>query len=252
MKIRLVILAIIIIVWLVVAVALTQLGSQREDNAIAASTRTPMPTFTATATPTHTLTPTPTPRPSNTPTPTPIPTDTPQPTNTPTPTQTPTDTATPLPTSTPTAAPTSTRKPAPPPTKKPPPAPTNTPAPPFTGAVVNSTQNCGTKGVWGYVKHESGAPNPGVMVGVWSDAWAGRVSAPSEESGKYTVLMNDVPAGEFMVAVVDADTCGTYGGFLTAASCDHLSKPISVALNEIWECEDEGTIQWVEVLYTGP
>jgi hypothetical protein len=222
MKIRLVILAIIIIVWLVVAVALTQLGSQREDNAIAASTRTPMPTFTATATPTHTLTPTPTPRPSNTPTPTPTSTNT------------------------------STRKPAPPPTKKPPPAPTNTPAPPFTGAVVNSTQNCGTKGVWGYVKHESGAPNPGVMVGVWSDAWAGRVSAPSEESGKYTVLMNDVPAGEFMVAVVDAETCGTYGGFLTAASCDHLSKPISVALNEIWECEDEGTIQWAEVLFTGP
>lgn len=250
MKTRLILLTVIVIVWIILAIALPQFGAKQNASEISAATRTPKPTFTATATPTSTFTPSATPTPTDTPTATATPTDTPLPTATPT--QTPTNTATPQPTSTPTRAPTATRKPAPPPTKAPPPAPTNTPAPPFSGAVVNSTQNCGTKGVWGYVKHRSGAPFPGVFVGVWSDAWAGRVSPPSEESGKYTVLMNDVPAGEFKVAVVDPDTCGTYGGFLTAASCDYLSKPINVTLNEIWECENEGTIQWVEVLYTGP
>ena len=151
-----------------------------------------------------------------------------------------------------TKAPTATRKPALPPTKQPPPAPTNTPAPPFTGEVVNSSTNCGTKGVWGYVEHKSGAPYPGVRVGVWSAGWAGRLSTPAEADGKYTVLLNDMPAGEFKVAVVDPDTCGMDGGALTADRCDHLSEPIMVTLNEIWECESEGTVQWVEVLYTGP
>ena len=251
MKTRLVILAVILIVWIVLAVALTQLWPQREASEISAA-RTPKPTFTATATPTRTYTPSPTPRPSNTPTPTAAPTNTATPTDTSTPTQTPTDTATPVPTETPTAAPTATRKPVVPPTKKPPPAPTNTPAPPFTGAVASSSKNCGTKGVWGYVKYASGAPYPGVTVGVWSNGWAGRVSAPAKADGKYEVLMNDVPAGEFTVAVVDADTCDRYSGGLAADSCDRLSKPISITLNEIWECENEGTVQWVEVLYTGP
>jgi hypothetical protein len=91
-----------------------------------------------------------------------------------------------------------------------------------------------------------------VSVGIWSDAWAGRVSAPSAADGKYEVLLNDMPAGEFRVAVVDADTCDTYDGILTAADCSRLSQPITFTLNEIWECEDESTIQWVEVLYTGP
>ena len=250
MKTRLVILAVIVIVWIILAVTLTQFGPQREASEISAAIRTPKPTFTATATPTSTYTPSPTPRPSNTPTPTAAPTNTPTPTDTPTPT--PTDTATPLPTSTPTKAPTATRKPAPPPTKKPPPAPTRIPAPPFTGAVLNSSPNCGTKGIWGYVKHASGAPFSGVTVGVWSDAWAGRLSGPSKEDGKYEVLMNDVTASEFQIAVVKVDTCDTYYGALTANSCDRLSAPISFTLNEIWECEKEGTVQWVEVLYTGP
>lgn len=252
MKTRLVILAVIVIVWIVLAVSLTQFGPQREADEISAATRTPNPTFTATATPTNTFTPSPTPSPSNTPTPTPTSTNTPPPTDTPTPTQTPTNTATPRPTSTPTKAPTATRKPALPPTKVPTRAPTKIPAPPFTGAVVSSSKNCGTKGVWGYVKYASGAPYPGVTVGVWSSDWAGRVSAPAKADGKYEVLMNDVPAGEFQVAVVDADTCDRYSGGLAADSCDRLSKPIKFTLNEIWECENEGTVQWAEVLYTGP
>ena len=249
MKTRLVILAVIVVVWIILAIALTQLGSQDPDE-IAAATRTPKPTFTATALPTSTSTPSATPTPTQTPTNTAAPTDTPQPTDTPT--QTPTNTATPEPTSTPTAEPTATRKPSPPPTKKPPPAPTNTPVPPFSGVVVNSTQNCGTKGVWGYVNRQSGAPHPGVTVGVWSDSWAGRVSAPAAADGKYEVLLNDMPTGEFRIAVVRVETCDTYGGYLTAADCDRLSNPIKVTLNEIWECKVAGTVQWVEVLYTGP
>ena len=252
MKTRLVILAVVIIVWIVLAVALTQLWPQREATEISEAIRTPLPTFTATATATSTYTPSPTPTPSNTPTPTPTSTSTPTPTDTPTPTQTPTNTATLQPTNTPTKAPTATRKPVVPPTKQPPPAPTNTPAPPFKGAVVGSSTNCGTKGVYGYVKTASGAPYPGVTVGVWSDAWPGRVSAPAKADGKYEVLMNDVAAGEFKVAVVDADTCDRYSGGLAANSCDRLAAPISVTLNEIWECENEGTVQWTEVLFTGP
>lgn len=87
---------------------------------------------------------------------------------------------------------------------------------------------------------------------MWSSAWAGRLSAPAEVDGKYTVVLSDLPAGEFMVAVVDPDTCSTDGGVPTADRCDHLSSPITVTLNETWECENEGTVQWVEVLYTGP
>ena len=256
MKIRLVILAVIIIVWILVAAALTQFESRDLADEIAAATRTPNPTFTATATATYTPVPSSTPTPTYTATPTATATSTPPPTAThtptPTPTQAPTNTATPEPTNTPVAEPTDTRQPAPPPTNTAPPAPTNTPAPPFSGTVVNSTQNCGTKGVWGYVKHEGGAPYPGVSVGVWSNAWAGRLSAPTEADGKYTVLLSDLPAGDFSVAVVDPDTCSTDDGAPTADRCDHLSSPITVTLNETWECENEGTVQWVEVLYTGP
>ena len=252
MKTRLVILVVIIVVWIILAIALSQLWPLKEADEVSAATRTPKPTFTATTTPTSTFTPSATPRPTNTPTPTPEPTDTPLPTDTPTPTETATNTATVPPTETPTEAPTATRRPTLPPTKKPPPVPTSTPAPPFTGTVISRSQNCGTKGVWGYVEHNSGAPYPGVRVGVWSDSWAGRLSTPAEANGKYTVLMNDVTAGEFTVAVVDPDTCGMDGGVLTADRCDRLSNPITVTLNEIWECENEGTVQWVEVLYTGP
>jgi hypothetical protein len=252
MKTRLVILAVIILVWIIVAAALTDSGSQDPADEISAATRTPKPTFTATTTATGTFTPSATPRPTNTPTPTPEPTDTPLPTDTATPTATPTSTATLPPTETPTQAPTATQRPTLPPTEKPPPVPTNTPAPPFSGTVVNSTQNCGTKGAWGYVEHKGGAPYPGVRVGVWSDSWVGRLSTPAEADGKYTLLMNDIAAGEFNVAVVDPDTCGTDGGDLTADRCNHLSNPIRVTLNEIWECENEGTVQWVEVHYIGP
>ena len=255
MKTRLIILAVICIIWILAAAAFTQFERQDPVTGVAAVTRTPKPTFTATATPTRTARPSSTPTAKDMPTPTATQTNTPPPTATPT--QTPTNTATLEPTSMPTAEPTATRKPTPLPTTAPPgptdtPAPTNTPAPPFSGTVVDRTKNCGTKGVWGYVEHENGTPYPGIRVGVWSDGWAGRLSTPAEADGKYTLVLNDLPAGEFKVVVVEPDTCSTEGGELAAAHCDHLSEPITVALNEVWECETEGTVQWVEVLYTGP
>jgi hypothetical protein len=251
MKTRLIIVAAIVLIWIFLAVSISLIWPRQGADEIAAATRTPMPTFTATATPTDTSTPSPTPTPTHTPTSTPTFTNTPPATDTPVPTDTPTSTATPPPTDTPTAAPTSPPQPTSPPPKPPTPKPTSTPALPFAGTVVGNWPNCGTKGVWGFVKTANGSPYPGVRVGVWSDAWAGRVSGPSEADGKYTVLLNDVPAGAFKVAVVNADTCGTYAGFLTADRCDHLSKPIEVTLNEIYECENEGTVQWSQVDYTG-
>lgn len=250
MKTRLAILAAVIIVWTIAAVLLTQLDARREADQIAAATRTSKPTFTATATATSTHTPSPTSLPTRTPTYTPTATDTAQPTETPAPTATPTDTATPLPTSTPTIAPTSTPRPTSPPTKVPTPGPTSTPVLPFTGSIVGGSANCGTVGVWGYVYTTGSSPYPDVRIGVWSDAWEGRLSAPSEADGKYTVLLSDVPAGKYRVAVVDAGTCGTRDGALTAQGCDLLSRPVEVELHAIDECENEGTVQWSEVHFT--
>jgi len=105
-------------------------------------------------------------------------------------------------------------------------------------------------GVWGYVKTNSGAPYPEVSICVWSDAWEGRVSGPSEADGKYTVLLSDVPPGVYRVAVVDADTCSTRDGLLTAKDCNRLSEPVEVTLYDIYDCENEGTVQWSEVLFT--
>lgn len=125
--------------------------------------------------------------------------------------------------------------------------PTSTPVLPFTGSVLGSTPNCGTMGVWGYVKIENGSPYPGVIIGVWTDAWDGRVSAPSEADGKYTVLLTDLPAGTFRVAVVDVGTCSLHDGVPTARGCDRLSEPVEVTLDYTYECENEGTVQWSEV-----
>lgn len=104
-------------------------------------------------------------------------------------------------------------------------------------------------GVWGYVQTESGAPYPGVRIAVWSDAWVGRLSGPAEADGKYTVLLSDVPPGEYKVAVVDANTCNTREGELTAEYCTRLSETIRVTLYDIYECTNEGTVQWVEVRF---
>jgi len=250
---RLIILAALFLVWGAVACSLTRLGPQRQARATATPSRTPKPTFTATATPTRTLTPSPTPTPTHTPTATPTPTNTPIATATPPPTETPTltpipsETPTPLPTATPTAA---RPKPKPRPTNTPVPRQTNTPPPPFTGKILNGYPNCsGYRGVTGQVRHANGSPYPGVAVGVWSDAWEGKVSE-SEASGKFELSLSDVPAGTFKVAVVKLETCGERDGRHTAVNCRRTSNVVTITITE--NCHGANASQVAEVEFAGP
>jgi hypothetical protein len=247
---RLVAVGAILLILSLVACSLTQLRTEQQASVTSTPTRTPKPTFTPTDTATTTLTPSPSPRPSDTPTRTPVPTNTPLPTDTPPPSLTPTITDTPRPTNTPTA----TRRPTPRPTRRPTrvptPAPTKPPPPPFTGTIVRGDTNCGGyRGVTGFVTHANGAPYPGVAVGVWSDAWQGRVSV-SEDSGKYELSLSDVPVGTFRVAVVRLETCGQRDGLPTAVDCQRISDVIRVATTD--NCTGAGANQVTLVDFKGP
>jgi hypothetical protein len=248
MRKRLIVLAAILASLVIVACSVSDLVPRREASITATPTRTPKPTFTATVTPTHTLTPSPTPTPTDTPTATPIPTDTPPPTDTPTLTPTPTETQTPAPSATPTAT---TRATPRPPTRTPVPKPTNTPAPPFTGQIVGGARHCsGYTAVTGHIKHANGSAYPGTTVGVWSDAWVGAVSGPSEADGKYDVTLGGIPPGKFYVAVVRLGTCSVQDGVPTAINCQRLSNVIVVYTTE--HCEGTDANQVPEVDFTGP
>jgi len=250
MKKRLLIAAAILIAWVIVACSFSQLSAQRQARITATPTRTPKPTFTASATPTRTLTPSPTPLPTNTPTNTPIATDTPLPTDTPPPTLTATNTPLPAPT----AVPTATRRPTARPTARPArtatPKPTKPPAPSFQLDIVRgSTQCSGYRAVTGFVKHANGSPYPGVAIGVWNDAWQGRV-AVSEASGKFDLNLTDVAVGKFKVAAVRLETCGQADGQPTASNCKLISNVREVTTTE--KCEGAGANQVTEVKVTGP
>ncbi len=253
---RLVVVGAILLILVLTACSLAQLGSQKQASVTSTPTRTPKPTFTPTATATTTLTPSPSPRPTDTPTQTPVPTntpvstDTPLPTDTPPPTLTPTITDTPRATDTPTATPRPTARPTRRPTKVPTPAPTKPPPPPFTGTVVRGYTQCsGYLGVTGRVLHANGAPYPDVAVGVWSNAWQGRVSV-SEGDGKYELPLSDVPTGTFTVAVVRLETCGQRDGQPTAVDCQRISNVVSVTTTD--NCTGAGANQVTEVDFRGP
>jgi len=251
MKKRLIMIAVVILLmWVLLACSLSELRPERQAGLSATPTRTPKPTFTATSTATRTLTPSPTPTPSNTPTSTPVATDTPIPTDTPTPTLSPTITVTPLPSNTPTATAVPTRRPTSRPTTRPTPRPTNTPAPPFVGRIVGGSARCdGYTAVTGFVKHADGSAYPGVAVGVWSDAWEGRVTT-SLPDGKYDLSLGGVPPGTFKVAVVRLETCGQREGAPTAMDCAVRSNIISVVTTE--QCSGTGASQVPMVDFTGP
>ena len=252
MRTRIIILTIIVLTWAVVACSLSDLLPLRKAAITATPTRTPQPTFTATATPTRTLTPSPTPTPTHTPTATAIPTNTPLPTATATPTLPPTHTATPEPSPTPTATAKPKPRPTHKPTKVPTPAPTKPPPPPFSGTIAGGAQHCsGYTAVTGHVKHASGDPYANVYVAVWSDAWEGRVSGPSEADGKYDVsLGGDVSPGEFKVAVVKLDTCAQRDGLPTGANCQRLSNVVEVTTTS--HCTGSDAVQVPEVDFIGP
>lgn len=97
--------------------------------------------------------------------------------------------------------------------------------------------------------HANGAPYPGVAVGVWSDAWQGRVSV-SEDSGKYELSLSDVPAGTFQIAVVRLETCSQRDGLPTAVDCQRVSAVIRVATTD--NCTGTDANQVTEVDFRGP
>lgn len=247
---RFVVLAIIVLVWALLACSIAQFRPERQARATSTPTRTPKPTFTATSTPTNTPVPSPTPTPSNTPTITPIATDTPLPTDTPTPTLTPTVTDTPLPTNTPlppTATPRPTARPPARPTNTPVPQPTKPPPPPFTGKIIRGYPHSGGyAGVTGQVKHASGDPFADVAVGAWSDAWQGWVTT-SEPNGKYEISLTNVPFGKYYVAVVRLETCGQRDGLPTAVDCRRLSNVVEITVTE-----DPNVNRVTEVDFIGP
>jgi hypothetical protein len=129
--------------------------------------------------------------------------------------------------------------------------PTNTPAPPFTGQILQGYTHCGGyAGVTGHVKHADGAPFPGIAVGVWSDAWQGRVSV-TEASGKYEVPLSGLPAGAYKAAIVKIETCSQQDGRFTAINCQRLSNIVG-NLVTTENCEGDGANQVTEVEFVGP
>lgn len=104
----------------------------------------------------------------------------------------------------------------------------------------------GLAAVTGHVRHASGDPYGGVTVGVWSDAWQGRVYT-SETDGKYDLLLTDVPFGKYHVAVVRLETCGQRDGVPTAVDCQRRSNVVDVTVTE-----DCNVNRVTEVDFTGP
>jgi hypothetical protein len=116
--------------------------------------------------------------------------------------------------------------------------------------VTGGYTHCGGyAGVSGTVVRAGGIAYPGVAVGVWSDAWDGRVSV-SEESGKFDLALNDLPPGAFRVAVVRLDTCSQQDGQPTARRCQVLSNIVDATVTA--HCQGEGANQVTEVRIEGP
>jgi hypothetical protein len=100
------------------------------------------------------------------------------------------------------------------------------------------------------VKHTNGGAFGGVAVGVWSEAWDGKVSV-SEPSGKFELTLTDVPPGRFLVAVVRLETCSQQDGRPTAKNCQKISNIIAnVTTTE--NCEGAGANQVTEIEFVGP
>ena len=102
----------------------------------------------------------------------------------------------------------------------------------------------------GFVWHANGAPYPGVAVGVWSDAWTGRVSV-TEADGKFELTLSDLPRGTFKVAAVKLETCGLRDGQPTASDCQVISNVVGNVVTT-QHCEGAGANQVTEVEFRGP
>jgi hypothetical protein len=100
------------------------------------------------------------------------------------------------------------------------------------------------------VKHPNGDPYANVAVGVWSDAWEGRVST-AEASGKYELPLTDIPPGMFRVAVVRLETCSQQDGRLTAKNCQIISNVVTNVMTTA-HCQGDGANQVTEIEFVGP
>jgi len=223
---------------------------------------TPTATPTATRRPTFTATASATPLPPVTNTP--LPTDTPQvqattvPTNPPEvpPTDTPKPeppTSTPKPAEAPTQAP----PPPPPPTDTPvpqpaAPPPTATPSTPYVARIVTGFPNCGSTGLFGYVKTAGGGLVSDVYLHVWTDTWDGEFAKsddgtfggdPDEDDDndrnyELPIAQVGVVGGSWHVAIVDDDE----------DDFKVLSPVYEITTSQ--NCEGDGAVQWVQVDFT--
>ena len=210
--------------------------------AIVKGPQTPTATATATHRATFTATISPTPRPSATPTPTSKSTVAASPTYT---------------AAAPAESPTAARV-RPQPTQPPPPAaPAATPAPqpaataappaqaktPFVGAVVGSFPNCGTTGVFGFVRDTHQSFITDVHIRIWTDTWKGIWVKSGGNPGKdkdrnYEAKIADqIASGSWHVAVVKAKD-----------STEVLSPIVEVTSSQ--NCEGNGAVQWTKVDFT--
>jgi len=212
--------------------------------ATATPTSTRRPTYTPTASPTFTQVAMA--KPTNTATRV-VP-----PANTPAPGATSPQTAPQAPTNTPVAPkPKATAKPkppAPPPTPTPPPAPpppTNTPAPttPYAGKIVTGFPNCGSTGVFGFVRDRSNQKIADIRIRVWGDTWKGEWAKSSGDS-----FGNDGDRNyEFKIA--DAIAPGVWHVAITDGKSETMLSP-SVDVTSSQKCEGDGAVQWTKVDFT--
>jgi len=214
------------------------------SSATATPTSTRRPTYTPTASPT--FTPFATAKPTNTATRVIPPTNTPAPGATSPQAASQAPTNTPVPTQ-PKAAP-KPKPPAPPPTPTPlpaPPPPTNTPAPttPYVGKIVTGFPNCGTTGVFGFVRDSGGHKIGDVRIRVWGDTWKGDWAKSSGSS-----FGNDGDRNyEFKIA--DAVAPGLWHVAVTDGKTETMLSP-SVDVTSSKNCEGDGAVQWTKVDFT--
>ncbi len=218
---------------------------------------TPTATPTATRRPTFTATASATPLPPMT--------NTPLPTNTPEvpPTATPTNTAEVPPTETPKPEPpTNTPKPTEPPQPAPPPPtdtpvpepaappPTATPSTPYVGRIVTGFPNCGSTGIFGYVKDAGGGVVTDAYVHVWTDTWEGDWSKSKGATFGGAADKDDDNDRNYELAIAGV---GVAAGSWHVAITDGRNLTLLSPIYEITtsqNCEGDGAVQWVQVDFT--
>jgi hypothetical protein len=114
---------------------------------------------------------------------------------------------------------------------------------PFAGAIVGSFPNCGTTGVFGFVRDTQQTFVTDVHIRIWTDTWKGVWVKSGGNPGKdadrnYEAKIADqIVAGSWHVAVVKATD-----------STEVLSPIVEVTSSQ--NCEGNGAVQWTKVDFT--